>query len=545
MLRNDEVIKFLLTETEISKYPHLKAKMLPVFFNIDNEAELNEEIIELLSIENEQAYKQELIDLLYTPHISNEYLIKSFRNISDINKPLTITVSYDNGQTFHNEERSLLMRAIQSNRMKLAEELINRGAKLLPNEIQDVLWNNKVPDEIFIKSLKDVPDINKPLIINVSYDNGQTFHDKECSLLIRSIESNRIELAKELVNMGAKLLPNEIQNALWNNKVPDEIFIRSLKDVPDINKPLIITVSYDNGQIFHDEERSLLMKAIDSNRIELAKELVNMGAKLLPNEIQNALRNNKVPDEIFIRSFEDIPNINKPLTINVRYDNGQTFHNEECSLLESAISSNRLGLSKYLVDRGADVNLKSSIQIPIYVTAFHKSIESFEILVARGRLLKEQNMDYYTANLDNQISLNLSNLYDVIAWRDKFKADLNNDILKYKNWFNNGNIHSIKNLCKTFQKFSNIEINYVSDDHNVRQAQDTYHKQLIEQYLEINNVISEIEKHFSNHWSEAMLICKNFDSNSIFNTQELKRHIGEYLFDILLSGELMPQEPSV
>ncbi|WP_341791993.1 hypothetical protein [Rickettsia endosymbiont of Gonocerus acuteangulatus] len=56
IIRNDKVIKFLLTETEISQYPTLKAKIIPYFLG----SELNEEIIELLSIDNEAIFRKEL-----------------------------------------------------------------------------------------------------------------------------------------------------------------------------------------------------------------------------------------------------------------------------------------------------------------------------------------------------------------------------------------------------------------------------------------------------------------------------------------------------
>ncbi|HJD62332.1 MAG TPA: hypothetical protein LFW14_01910 [Rickettsia endosymbiont of Degeeriella rufa] len=121
IIRNDKVIKFLLTETEISQYPTLKAKIMANFLGSDNKSELNEEIIELLSIDNEAIFKKELSYFLWNSNIPDRLFIKSFENISDINSPLIRKVSYDQGQTFQDEKFSLLEEAIQSNRLELVQ----------------------------------------------------------------------------------------------------------------------------------------------------------------------------------------------------------------------------------------------------------------------------------------------------------------------------------------------------------------------------------------------------------------------------------------
>ncbi|WP_395477108.1 hypothetical protein [Rickettsia endosymbiont of Pantilius tunicatus] len=88
IIRNNKVIKFLLTETEISQYPTLKATIIPDFLDINDKSELNEEIIELLSIDNESIFRKELGYFLWNYNIPDELFIKSFENIADINKPL-------------------------------------------------------------------------------------------------------------------------------------------------------------------------------------------------------------------------------------------------------------------------------------------------------------------------------------------------------------------------------------------------------------------------------------------------------------------------
>ncbi|ABV79691.1 hypothetical protein A1I_06905 [Rickettsia bellii OSU 85-389] len=342
IIRNDKVIKFLLTETEISQYPTLKAKIIPNFLCIDNKSELNEEIIELLSIDNEAIFRKEL--------------------------------SY-------------------------------------------FLWNSNIPDRLFIKSFENISDINKPLIREVSYDQGQTFQDEEYTLLSRVIYSKRFELAKYLANKGAKILPDEVHSLLWNIDISDELLISGI-NISDISKPLIRKVSYDQGQ---------------------------------------------------------------------------TFSNEEYSLLEEAIQSNRLELVQHLANNGADVNFADNTR-KLYVTAYYKGISFFEALVSSNKLEKDLDMNNYIVDLGNQISLSLSNLYDVIKWKNNFNASLTSDFEKLDEWLNDGKMHSVKSLFNAFQKFSNIKVNYLEDrSPTFKQVQEKYGKEIIKQKTnEINESILKI-----------------------------------------------------
>ena len=454
IIRNDKVIKFLLTETEISQYPTLKAKIIPNFLGSDNKSELNEEIIELLSIDNEVIFRKEL--------------------------------SY-------------------------------------------FLWNSNIPDRLFIKSFENISDINSPLIRKVSYDQGQTFQDEEYSLLSRVIYSNR----------------NEVGPVLRNGKVSDQLLINCI-DISKVNKSLIRKISFDQGKTFHNEEYSLLSEVIENKRFELVTHLVNKGAKMLPDEATSLLWNNNVLDKLLISCFENISDINIPLIRKVSYDQGQTFQNKEYSLLEEAIQSNRLELVQHLANKGADVNFVDNTG-KLYITAYYKGIPFFDALVSSNRLMKDQNMDFYNVNLDNQISLRLSDLYDIIKWKNNFEANLDNDFKKLDKWLNNGYIHSAKSLFNAYQKFSNIKVNYLEErSPTFKQAQEKYEKEVISQKTnEINKSIFKIKKYFSENWEKSMTICKNFDSKTIFGIDELKVCIGNGLLSSFIAGNLMPQEKPI
>jgi|GEM_PF-4003560 len=621
--REQKVIEFIinkeiLTKTEISECPALKAKVIYEFLDVESKSELNEEIIELLRVDNEEAFRDELGEVLCNYNVPDELFIKSFENVSDINKPLIRQVSYDQCQTFQDEEYSLLLGVIKNNRLELAQHLINKGAKILPHEAGSLLWNTNISDQLLIDCFKNILDINKPLIKKVNYDQSQTFQDKEYSLLLGVIQNNRLELAQHLINKGAKILPDEANSLLWNTNISDQFLISCFENISDINKPLIRKVNYDQSQTFQDEEYSLLLGVIKNNRLELAQHLINKGAKILPheansllwntnisdqfliscfegisdldinkplirkvkydqsqtfqdeeysllleviqnnrlellrclinkgakmlpNEVESFLWDNRVSDQLLANSIENHVDINKPLTREVSYDQGQTYRSENTSLLAEAINSSRLELVKSLVNKGADVNFEDRGQ-KLYLAAYHQGTKFFEVLTSSGRLLKDANMDNYSVNLDNQTTLNLSEFYDVIMWRNKFNAKLDCDFEELNKWLNDGNIHFAESLFKAYQKFSNIKVNCSQDrNDNFKKAQEKYGKEVISQKKnEIDDSISNIKKYLLNNWEKSLLICKDFYSDEL--AVELKLSIGEYLVDSFIAGTLLSQE---
>ena len=471
--REQKVIEFIinkeiLTKTEISECPALKAKVIYEFLDVESKSELNEEIIELLRVDNEEAFRDELGEVLCNYNVPDELFIKSFENVSDINKPLIRQVSYDQCQTFQDEEYSLLLGVIKNNRLELAQHLINKGAKILPHEANSLLWNTNISDQFLISCFEGISDldINKPLIRKVKYDQSQTFQDEEYSLLLEVIQNNRLELLRCLINKGAKMLPNEVESFLWDNRVSDQLLANSIENHVDINKPLTREVSYDQGQTYRSENTSLLAEAINSSRLELVKSLVN---------------------------------------------------------------------------KGADVNFEDRGQ-KLYLAAYHQGTKFFEVLTSSGRLLKDANMDNYSVNLDNQTTLNLSEFYDVIMWRNKFNAKLDCDFEELNKWLNDGNIHFAESLFKAYQKFSNIKVNCSQDrNDNFKKAQEKYGKEVISQKKnEIDDSISNIKKYLLNNWEKSLLICKDFYSDEL--AVELKLSIGEYLVDSFIAGTLLSQE---
>ncbi|WP_395477109.1 hypothetical protein [Rickettsia endosymbiont of Pantilius tunicatus] len=260
------------------------------------------------------------------------------------------------------------------------------------------------------------------------------------------------------------------------------------------------------------------------------------------DEIRSFLWNRNVSDQLLISGI-NISDINKPLIRKVSYEQGQTFQNEEYSLLVVATQYNRLELVQHLANNGADVNFEDNAG-KLYMMAYHEGILFFDALVSSNKLIKHPDMDSYNVNLGNQISLRLSDLYDVIMWKNNFNASLSDDFDK---WFNDGNIHSIKSLFNAFQKFSNIKINCSKEcSNNFKKAQEKYGKEIISQKKnEIDDSIFKIKKYFLENWEKTMLICKDFDSTTLFGIPELKMCIGDKLLDLFVTGILVPKEESI
>ncbi|HJD62333.1 MAG TPA: hypothetical protein LFW14_01915 [Rickettsia endosymbiont of Degeeriella rufa] len=105
-------------------------------------------------------------------------------------------------------------------------------------------------------------------------------------------------------------------------------------------------------------------------------------------------------------------------------------------------------------------------------------------------------------------------------------------------------MHSVKSLFNTYQKFSNIKVNYLEERSPAfKQAQEKYEKEVICQRAnDINESLFKIEKYFSENWEKSMGICSNFDSETIFGIDELKVFIGNWLLSAFIAGNLMPQE---
>ncbi|MGX6960739.1 MAG: hypothetical protein ACIPMY_05995 [Rickettsia endosymbiont of Pentastiridius leporinus] len=345
--------------------------------------------------------------------------------------------------------------------------------------------------------------------------------DEERSLLSLAIENRRIKLSEHLVTKGAKLLPHEIISLLWTSNISDELLINCFDSCPnlDVNKPTIIKV---NAMIY---KLSLLNEAIKYNHLKLVPRLIDKGAKLFPDEIRSLVRNSSISDELLIKCLNNDPNLDfkKPIIIEAYgLDSDQEY-----SLLIRAIEYGRLELVKYLVEKGADVNTIQGTT-KLYTEAYYKGIKYFEALVDSGKLLKDESMTNYSINLDDQLTLNLSDLYDVLKWKNDF------NFKKFNNWFNNGQIHSFGNLMKAYKKFLNIKINYLKNEPLIKQAQDKYAQDLIAQGQE---AAETIKKYFSENWQQSMLIRKNFDYDGVLSTPELSQHIGKYLFDeVLLAG---------
>jgi hypothetical protein len=130
-MRNDDIVKFLITKTELAEWSELKTELINSYIFLDNESQWNEEIIQLLLSENEIGYKTYLtnaISICYDEAISDHFLIKICENISNINEVLVVKVSYDDCKTMFYQDQTLLDRAITTKRFVLAKWLVEQGA---------------------------------------------------------------------------------------------------------------------------------------------------------------------------------------------------------------------------------------------------------------------------------------------------------------------------------------------------------------------------------------------------------------------------------
>ncbi len=177
-----------------------------------------------------------------------------------------------------------------------------------------------------------------------------------------------------------------------------------------------------------------------------------------------------------------------------------------------------------VITQGADVNFLN--EDPSFWCIQNNDISLFEALV-NAKLLKSHNMNYLFL-FNEVIRLNLSNWHNVLT----LKNTLNPKFAKFENWLNNGQVQSAANLHKAWQKFSNLNATYLTDDNNAKKlALDKYVKGVVDSLIDDN--LPKITEYFAKNWHKSMLICKDF-SHCIFGIPELKCFIGQMLVDHVL-----------
>jgi hypothetical protein len=474
----------------------------------------------------------EVHNMLWNRGIPDELLMDIFSNLSDLNIQFTIQCMNENGE-WQDTQASLLSRVISSYRLELAKCLISKGALLLPDEVLGLLWNQGIPDELLINSLKALSDSNIQITVNqitVKYkDSDQTWQEKQASLLSRVLEKNRPELAKWLISKGAFVLPNEILSIFGGKDIPDELLMGILSDLPDLNIQIITQkFSDDGGQTWQERQVSLLSRALSKGRPEIAKWLIHKGALVSSNEIQSMFWGKGIPDELLINVFKNAKDISNFL---VKDKDIYEQNSAENCLLVLAQDSKRIELFKWLVNNvswpekgGNNCKLLSKINEP----------ECFEILVNSGKLIKDNEMTN-SFHLEGKW-YNQGDLYDLFTWKNTFKNSINIDANcpSLGKWLNNGEIHFVNNLYKVYNKPGLIQIKPFGNA--LDGLQQSHGQQVIKEH-----VVKAIFNYFAPHWNESMLICKKFITD-VFNSPELKTSIGYFLMDAFKAGELQNLE---
>ncbi|CAH0549306.1 unnamed protein product [Brassicogethes aeneus] len=266
---------------------------------------------------------------------------------------------------------SPLMFAVNKNHTETAEFLINQGANVNLRGSKDK-----------IMALHVAAATGNVEIVNVLVSNGADIDAQDIngkSPLIYAVRKNHTETAKFLINKGADVnLRGSKDNATALHDAAATGNVEIAKVL--LSKDADIDAQDINGC-------SPLIFAVSKNHTETAKFLINQGADV---NLRDSKDNATALHDAALTENVEIANVllSKDADIDAQDINGK-------SPLIFAVSNNHTETAKFLINKGADVNLRGSKD---NATALHDAAATGNVEIAKVLLSKDADIDAQDIN---------------------------------------------------------------------------------------------------------------------------------------------------
>lgn len=310
----------------------------------------------------------------------------NIRNNNDINA-LLMAITIENKENYKTNYKELMKMAEEYNQesefgqnIETAKFLIEKGAD--------------VSDNVVLISSK----LNKQEIINKLSDTDFNFDSKEnaTNALINAIKHKNINMIEDLIDCGADPNSNLEDNKETSMTVFDLVFKNNSNE---IIKTMIDGGGNVNSEITLKENSEsikvpMLISAIAEERIEIAKLLIDEGADV-EVKIDGASIYTEGTNALLLSVKKNQMSTVKELVGGIIFSPKANINSVDSlgnNALIYAIKDNNYEMTKYLIDKGAEVNSSNNNEeTPLILAIKNQNVKIIDLLIKNNADLKYEN----------------------------------------------------------------------------------------------------------------------------------------------------------